>query len=216
VRLTPVLLTPARLTVRMRGRASVDYTWEVCVSVLTRNQSKNQQGLRDQAVSAARQFGPLAQQYAQQAAPYARNAGASLQQGTGTAVAWATPKVDAARSWAAPQLEQSARAISDSIAPMISSALLTAAEKIDAPKRRSHGSRKGMVAGTVLLTAAAGAGAAAVYAMLHRQNGNGVPVVPEEAGPPPADIAPSDLPPANSGYDYDESGTGQDVNGRIV
>lgn len=188
------------------------------MSVLTRNHAvKNQNGLRDQAVSAARQFGPMAQQAAQQAAPYARNAGVTVQQGTETAVAWATPKVDAARAWAAPQLEQSARAISDSIAPMISSALLTAAERIDAPKRQSHGSRKGMVAGTVLLTAAAGAGAAAIYAMLHRQNGNGVPVGgPEDTMPPPADIAPSDLPPANSGYDYDESGNGQDANGRIV
>jgi hypothetical protein len=196
----------------------VNYTWEVCVSVLTRNHSvKNQNGLRDQAVSAYRQLGPLAQQAAQQAAPYARNAGASVQQGTDSAVAWATPKVDAARSWAAPQLEQSARAISDSIAPMISGALLTAAQKIDAPKRQSHGSRKGMVAGTVLLTAAAGAGAAAVYAMLHRQNGDSVTfAAPAETGPAPADLAPSDLPPANTGYDYDESGNGQDVNGRIV
>jgi hypothetical protein len=189
------------------------------VSVLTRNQpvkNTSMGDLRDQALATYHQLGPLAQQAAQQAAPLARNAGASVQQGTGTAVAWATPKVDAARSWAAPQLEQSARAISESIAPMISAALLTAAQKIDAPKRKSRNSRTGIVAGTVLLTAAAGAGAAAVYAMLHRQNGNGMPVAPPEQGPGPADMASSDLPAAGSGYDYDEASTSQDVNGRIV
>jgi len=172
--------------------------------------------LRDQAVATYRQVGPLAQQAAQQAAPLARNAGASVQQGTGTVVAWATPKVDAARSWAAPQLEQSARAISDSIAPMISAALLTAAQKVDAPKRKSRNSRTGIVAGTVLLTAAAGAGAAAIYAMLHRQNGDGMPVAPPEQDQGPADVGSSDLPNSGSGYDYDETSTSQDVNGRIV
>ena len=196
----------------------MDYTWEVCVSVLIRNQPvKNMSDLRDQAVATARQVGPLAQQAAQQAVPLARTASTYAQQGTDSAVAWATPRVDAARSWAAPQLEQSARAISESIAPMISSALLAAAQKIDAPKRKSRNSRTGIVAGTVLLTAAAGAGAAAVYAMLHRQNGNGMAVPPpEQAGPGPDEMAPSDLPGANSGYDYDETTTSQDINGRIV
>jgi hypothetical protein len=171
--------------------------------------------LRDQAVATARQVGPLAQQAAQQAVPLARNASAYAQQGTESAVAWATPKVDAARSWAAPQLEQSARAISESIAPMITSALLTAAQKVDAPKRKSRNSRKGIVAGTVLLTAAAGAGAAAIYAMLHRQNGNGVAAAPpDQADLGQADIAASDMPAAGSGYDYDDAS--QDVNGRIV
>lgn len=185
------------------------------MSVLTRNQPvKNASDLRDQAVATARQVGPLAQQAAQQAVPLARNAGIYAQQGTGTAVAWATPKVDAARSWAAPQLEQSARAISESIAPMISSALLTAAQKIDAPKRKSRNSRTGIVAGTLLLTAAAGAGAAAVYAMLHRQNGNGMLATPEQADSAESEMPPSDLPGADSGYDYDESS--QDINGRIV
>lgn len=188
------------------------------MSVLTRNQPvKNMGDLKDQAVATARQVGPLAQQAAQQAVPLARNASMYAQQGTGNAVAWATPRVDAARSWAAPQLEQSARAISDSIAPMISSALLSAAQKIDAPKRKTRSSRTGIVAGTVLLTAAAGAGAAAIYAMLHRKNGNGMAVPPsEQARQGPDEMAQSDLPGADSGYDYEETTSSQDINGRIV
>ena len=75
--------------------------------------------------------------------PLARTAGTSVRQGADDAVAWATPKVDAARSWAAPQLEQSARAISENLAPMISSALITAAHKIEVPKRKAAPSAAG-------------------------------------------------------------------------
>jgi hypothetical protein len=87
--------------------------------------------------------------------PLARTAGTSIRHGADDAVAWATPKVDAARSWAAPQLEHSARAISENLAPMISDALISAAHKIDVPKRKSW-QRRRLVAGSVLLAAAAG------------------------------------------------------------
>ncbi len=102
--------------------------------------------------------------------PLAQNAGVSVRQGAGSAIAKATPAVEAARSWAAPQLEQSAHAITDTIAPMISDALMTAAQKIDVPKPRRR-VRGGMVAGAVALTAAAGAAGFAVIRMRKQENG---------------------------------------------
>jgi hypothetical protein len=154
------------------------------VSVLTRKQAvTDSSGLRAQAAYAARQVGPLAsktvpmaqqaalqaQVAAQQAVPLARTAGASVRQGADGAIAWATPKVDAARAWAAPQLEQSAHAISESLAPMISSALINAAHKIDAPPRKKpRGRRGGKLAGIMLLITAAGAGALVAMRMRQR------------------------------------------------
>ena len=91
--------------------------------------------------------------------------------GAGTAFAKASPAVDAARSWAAPQLEQSAHAITDTIAPAISDALITAAQKIEVPKPKKRG-RGGLVAGVVALTAAAGAATLAAIRM-RRQDNNG-------------------------------------------
>jgi hypothetical protein len=142
------------------------------VSVLTKKQQAN--GFRGQAGPLASKALPLAQlatlqaqQAAQQAKPLAQTAGASIRQSADDAVAWATPKVDAARSWAAPQLEQSAHAISENLAPMISSALITAAHKIEVPQRRSK-QRRRLMAGSMLLAMAAGI--AAAVAMRLRQH----------------------------------------------
>lgn len=114
--------------------------------------------MRGQAAKAMRQAGPLAGKLpmAQQAVPLAR-------QGADSATAWATPMVDAVRSWAAPQLEQSAHAINETIAPAISNALLTAAHKIEVPQKKGRGGQ--VIAGSMLVTAAAG-----VAAMLARRN----------------------------------------------
>jgi hypothetical protein len=111
-----------------------------------------------------------AQHAAQQAMPLARIAGTSIRHGADDAVAWVTPKVDAARSWAAPQLEQSAHAISESLAPMISSALITAAHKIDVPKRKSR-QRGRLVAGSMLLAAAGGLATALVMRLRQQTAG---------------------------------------------
>ena len=139
------------------------------MSVLTKKQPISDSALRAQAAYAAlaSKTVPLAQQAAlqaqaaaQQAGPLARTAGTSMRQGADGAVAWATPRVDAARSWAAPQIEQTAHAISDSLAPMISGALINAAHKIDAPVREKPRRRGGMIAGVLLLVAAICGGAA--------------------------------------------------------
>lgn len=167
------------------------------MSVLTKKQpTSDSAALRAQAAYAAlaSKTVPLAQQAAlqaqaaaQQAGPLARTATTSMRQGADGAVAWATPKVDAARSWAAPQLEQTARAISDSLAPMISGALVNAAHKIDAPVRQKRRRRRrGMIAGALVLVAAAGA--AAAVAMRLRQEPtelSSVPVTDDKAPPDP-------------------------------
>jgi hypothetical protein len=186
------------------------------VSVLTRKHPvSDASGLRGQAVYAARQVGPLAQQAAQQAAnqamPLARTAGDSIRQGTDGAMAWATPKVDAARHWAAPQLEQSARAISESLAPAISSALISAAHKIDVKPKKSKGRRQAMLVGAMLLTAAGGA--AAVVATRRMRSAEGF-----TASGDASRLGGGDQPGGERGYDTDGSPTDPDINGhpRIV
>ena len=137
------------------------------MSVSTKKQAvSSSNGFGDRFARAGRPVGTLAGK----TVPLAQNAGMSVRQGAGSAMARATPAVEAARSWAAPQLEQSAHAITDTIAPMISDALLTAAQKIDVPKPRRR-FRRGVLAGAVALTAAAGA--ASFAAMRMRKQGNG-------------------------------------------
>jgi hypothetical protein len=130
--------------------------------------------LTGQAMMAARQAmnatTNAAQQAAQQGAPLARNAGTSVKQGTNSAIAWATPYAEAARQWAAPRLEQSAHAVSDSIAPKISDALMSAANKIDVQPKPRHRLMKVAIVGlSMLLTA----GAAVVLSMRRQQPGDG-------------------------------------------
>jgi len=168
-------------------------------------------GLRGQTVYAARQVGPLAQQAANQAMPLARTAGNSIRQSTDGAMAWATPKVDAARHWAAPQLEHSAHAISESLAPMISSALISAAHKIDVKPKKSKSRRQAILAGAMLLTAAGGA--AAVLATRRMHSGDGFTISGDASG-----LGGGDQPGAERGHDADGGPADPDMNGhpRIV
>ncbi len=137
------------------------------MSVSTRKHSvSSSSGFGDRFARAGRPVGTLAGK----TVPFAQNAGMTVRQGAGSAIARATPAVEAARIWAAPQLEQSAHAITDTIAPMISDALMTAAHKIDVPKRRRR-VRGGVVAGAVALTAAAGAASFAAIRMRKQDSG---------------------------------------------
>jgi hypothetical protein len=145
---------------------------------------------------AAQQAAPLARQ----TVPLARSAGTSMKHGTDGAIMWATPYVDTARSWAAPRLEQSAVAISENIAPMISSALISAAHKIDAskPPPQHRLSKTTILAGSVLLTAA---GAAAALSLRHRHDtSNGFSAMPTPEAEPDGDSGPADpgLPDADA------------------
>jgi hypothetical protein len=156
------------------------------VSLSTRKQPvSSSNGLRDRVAQAGRPVGTLAGK----TVPLAQNAGASVRLGAGTAMAMAAPAVDAARTWAAPQLEQSAHAITDTIAPMISDALITAAHKIEVPKPKKR-SRGGLVAGAAVLTAAAGVATFAAVRM-RRQDNNGY-AAPSQAEPGARDEPPGE------------------------
>jgi hypothetical protein len=192
------------------------------VSVLTKKHPAS--AARWQAVQAVREARPLAktvplaqlaalqaQQAAQQAAPLARTAGTSILHGADDAVAWVTPKVDAARSWAAPQLEQSARTISENLAPMISDALISAAHKIDVPKRKPR-QRGRLIAGSMVLAAAASLAAALVMRLRQQADSlsgaSGVGGTSAEPGP---DSARSE---AGTGMGFDtDDGPDPDMNG---
>jgi hypothetical protein len=153
-----------------------------------------------QAVPAARNAGTLA---SQQAGPLAKNVGASVKQSADSAVAWATPYVGAARHRAAPWLEQSATAVSESIAPMISDALRTAAQKIDYVEPKRHRiSKTTLLAGSLLLTAA-GAAAAALSLRHRNGNGNGYTAESPMASSPDAATSPGSI---NDGYGPDDRG----------
>ena len=177
------------------------------MSVLTKKQSAN--GLASKTMPLT-QAAVQAQQAALRAKPLAQTAGTSIRHTADDAVAWATPKVDAARTWAAPQLEQSARTISENLAPMISSALITAAHKIEVPKRRSR-QRRRLMAGSMLLAVAAGL--AAALTMRLRQHdafpGAGTVGVPAQPG---SGSTSSD---AGTGLGFDtDDGPDPDMNGQ--
>jgi hypothetical protein len=183
------------------------------VSVLTRKQPAS--GVREQAIQAARvplaQLTALQAQAAEQAMPLARTAGTSIRHSADDAVAWATPKVDAARSWAAPQLEQSARAISENLAPMISSALISAAHKIEVPKRKSR-QRGRLLAGSMMLAAAGGLVAAVVMRL--RQQSDGFPGPSAASGAPPEPVPDSEHTEAGTGIGFEtDDGPDPDMNG---
>jgi hypothetical protein len=189
------------------------------VSVLTKKQgvsytstiSDQARNMAAHAVPAAKNAGALA---AQQAGPLARNASASVKQGTDSAVAWATPYVGAARQWAAPRLEQSATAVSENLAPMISDALRTAAQKIDyaEPKRRRI-NKTTILVGSALLTAAGAA--AAAFSLRHRNgNGNGYAADSSMGTSPDAATSPGSM---NDGYGPDDRGKPEaDGNGQKI
>jgi hypothetical protein len=139
--------------------------------------------LRYRAAQAGGQVGALAGKampIAQQAMPLAQNAGLTMRQSAGNAMSKTTPVVEAARSWAAPQLEQSAHAITETIAPIISDALLSAAHKIEVPKPKQRSNRV-LVASAMVLTAAAGAATAAAVRMRRNSGGNGAVTVTTES-----------------------------------
>lgn len=167
------------------------------MSVLTKKQPTKASG-KFRTSAAYSQLGPKAQQAAQQAQLAAQQAALQAQAAAQQAVplakstkdgaiAWATPKVDSARAWAAPQLEMYAHTISDSLAPMISSALMNAARKVDAPPRKRRRNRGAMFTGIALLVAAAGAGAVVAMRLKERPAPyTSVPVTDE--GPPDPDL----------------------------
>lgn len=106
----------------------------------------------------------------------ARQAAARLKPVALSTSAAAKNGVRTTRAWAAPQLEQTGHLVQDRIAPKISSALSSAAQRIEpaAPRRR----RWRKLAGASMVTAAASAVAGAVLNR-RRQNGTELDAQPD-------------------------------------
>jgi hypothetical protein len=103
--------------------------------------------------------------------------------GARSAATWAAPRVNGARAWTAPRIEQSGLAIRDTIAPKIYETLTATARRVDVPAsgvvevtaRRRRWLKVG--AGTAMLAAV---GAATVVVILRRKN-DATDKAPEEA-----------------------------------
>jgi hypothetical protein len=159
--------------------------------------------LAKQAMPAAKNAGSAA---AQQAVPLAKSAGSSVKHGADGAITWATPKVAAARHWAAPRLEHSAAAVTDTVAPRVSEALKAAAQKIDStPAKPSRVKKAVVVAGTMVVTAA---GAVAAVTFRNRQNNGSA----KSAEPMVSDPTVASLGTVHDGQDPGEQGS-PDANG---
>lgn len=126
--------------------------------------------------------------------PKAKNAGLAAKSSAEDAVAWAAPRVQDARDrvaprvqdarvWAAPHVEQAGLAVRDKIAPAVSSALVEAARRLDAPKRRRW---PRVLAGAVLLAAVGSAIAAIVLRRRSDVMSFGAEGYPSQEGPEPA------------------------------
>jgi hypothetical protein len=116
----------------------------------------------------------------------------------------ASRSVRATRTWAAPQLERTAKVIQASIAPKISAALSSAAHRLEPGTPRPSGWRR-KLAGATVLTGAASAAAAAV---LNRRK-------PTTSS---AEAEPDDVTPAaqtSDGQAGRSADTEADVNGRV-
>jgi hypothetical protein len=104
---------------------------------------KRTDAIRDAARQAAARLRPAAAR----AKPLARNTGAA-----------ARKQLLRTRAWAAPQVERSGQVLQEKVAPKVSSALSSAARKLDPARPRHRRWRK--PAGLATLTAAGGAAAA--------------------------------------------------------
>jgi hypothetical protein len=100
----------------------------------------------DRTVKAADQLKPVAAQVK----PLAKNTGKAARR-----------SILRSRAWAAPQLERTGKALQDTVAPKVSAALSSAAERIDPAKPRR--ARWGWVVGLTAAAAAAASAAAAVF-----------------------------------------------------
>jgi hypothetical protein len=100
----------------------------------------------DRTVKAADQLKPIADQMK----PLAKNTGRAARRG-----------ILRSRAWAAPQLERTGKALQETVAPKVSAALSSAAERIDPAKPRR--SRWKLPVGIMAAAAAAASAAAAIF-----------------------------------------------------
>jgi len=103
--------------------------------------------------------------------------------GAAGAIGWARPRAGLARSWMAARAARGSVAVQESLAPRISSALASAARRLDPSGTRSSRLPR-VLAGTALL--AAGVAAATAMAVRSRARGLAAAAAPRSAGRPGA------------------------------
>jgi hypothetical protein len=120
---------------------------------------------------------------AKNASPLAKNAGRAAKYRADSLVAWALPRVDAARIWAAPHVERTGIAVRDSVAPKVSDVMVATARRLEksAPKGRRWPRR----VATIAVLAAVGSAVAAIAARRRTYSPDFGPVspVPDSTGP---------------------------------
>jgi len=152
---------------------------------------------------------------AAQAIPAGKRAGTTAAQGVRQGVQgareWAAPRIEDAREWAAPRIEDAAEAVTSTVAPKVSSALLSTARQVRPARTGKTGVRRLLswrwLLGAGAVLAAAGAGAA--FAMRRRYasataEAKNATEAPEEDRPGQADEPGSD------------TGIRSEVNGRVT
>lgn len=120
------------------------------------------------------------------AVPVAKTAGMAARGGARSVTVWIVPRVNGARAWTAPRIEQGGLAIRDTVAPRISEMLTATARRLDvtAPRADVIAPRRTwpkVVAAMVMLAASGAAAAAVLQRRKHDQTG-GAPADAARAG----------------------------------
>jgi hypothetical protein len=124
--------------------------------------SKNQAIMKADMQRRARKIAAQASDLADQARPMTTIVTTRTRRAAADAAEWAKPRVDMARVWMALRMVRGSKAVQKDVAPKVSAMMVSAARKLEPPKRRSRRIPKA-VAGTALLGAsAAAAGAVAM------------------------------------------------------
>jgi hypothetical protein len=106
------------------------------------------------------------------AVPIAKTAGMAARDGVRTATVWVVPRVNGARAWTAPRIEQGGLAIKDTFAPRIYEMLSATARRVDVavPRADVTASRRTwpkVMTATIMLV---GGGAAAAVVLRRRKH----------------------------------------------
>jgi hypothetical protein len=123
------------------------------------------------------------------AVPMAKTAGMAARGGARSVTVWVVPRVNGARAWTAPRIEQGGLAIRDTVAPRISEMLTATARRVDvtAPRVDVTAARRSWpkVAAVTIMLAAGGAAAAVVLRRRKHDGAGRAPGVAAGAGTGP-------------------------------
>jgi hypothetical protein len=178
------------------------------VSLLTRKNPDDSAGVGDRVIRTAQRAVPAAKDAiprAKQAVPTATTAvrqsaedvAAWARPRVDEVTAWAKPHVDDARSWAAPRLERSGHMVTDTIAPAVSEAMISAARKLDVQPERRRRSVARVMAVVAMVAAAASAAAAVVLRRRPAEFGDAQGEMSAPAAPQPDATVTQSLAEAN-------------------